>query len=287
MQNHIVILILLFSTLTATVHAKVRAQCECRHARSQQTFPLTVDFLSGGELTKLVKDSNFHPTGAYAVVWLGKGKNAVVKLDDQYFSNPVRSNEVRIEKALRGTDFSGIEWVINPSSLSKEMKEGKALASYSGKGSAQARPRARQIGDTYPGGQAVREANKFFYPNGQELNDPAALYYPNGKNRSIQGRDYYPNGQQVSSQGQFFYPNGKRLTRGSSAGQAIQYLSDKGDKLSRAPSHVTVKEGSWTYYFSVYNGRVVTDQFQAEWRSPHGQITISVDGAAIGQATVR
>ena len=278
---------LLLATLTLPAQARVRAQCDCRHARSQQTFPLTVDFVSGGELSQMTKDSRFHPTGAYAVVWLGEGKNTVVELNGLFFSNPAKQNEVT-RKTIQGTDLRGIEWALTPKSFSEAMLEGTALKSYMGQEQAGRQTSQPQVlGLTYPNGQAIEEVRTYFYPNGQILNDVAGVRYANKKPRNIQGRDYYPNGQQVSSQGQFFYPNGKRLTQGSSATTEIQYLSEDGKKLTRPPSYVTVKDGDWTYYFAVYNGQVNTDQFQVDWRSPDGVISVQVDGSVITQASVR
>ena len=285
MRTRLLLTILLLSLLTSA-QARVRAQCECRHARSNQSFPLTVDFLSGGELSDLTNDTRFHPTGAYAVVWLGEGKNIVVELSGLFFSNPVKADQVG-RKTLQGTDLGGVSWQIAPRQFSDAMQEGKALESYQGRGQAAQPSQPRVLGETYPNGQKVQDLQSFYYPNGQELSDPAASYYHNKKTRSIQGRNYYPNGQQVSSQGQYFYPNGKRLTQSASAGSEVQYLNEEGRKIDRAPSYVTVREGNWSYYFSVYNGLVNTDQFRMDYRSPEGLITLQVSGNEIQQATIR
>jgi hypothetical protein len=280
-------LTVLFLLATVTAQARVRAQCDCRHARSQQAFPLTVDFVSGGELSEMTKDSRFHPTGAYAIVWIGEGKNTVVELDGLFFSNPVKQNEVK-RQTVQGTDLGGVGWALTPTRFSEAMLEGKALKSYTGQeqaGRQSSQPRV--LGSTYPNGQLIEKVRTYYYPNGQIVNDVAGLRYHHGKPRMVQGRHYYPNGQQVSSQGQFFYPNGKRLTQGSSAGTDIQYLADDGAKLNRAPAYITVKEGDWTYYFGVYNGQVITDEFQVDWNSPDGIINLQIDGAEIVQASVR
>ena len=55
----------------------------------------------------------------------------------------------------------------------------------------------------------------------------------------------------------------------------------------RAPQFVTVVDGQWTYYFPVYNGQVSTDQFQVDWRSPEGVVSIQIQGSVVVEATVR
>ena len=266
--------------------AEVRAQCDCQHGRSTKVFPLTVDFMSGGELTQLTNDSSFHPTAAYAIVWIGKEQNVVVKIEGQYFSNPVRENEVK-KNTDTGSDLKGVGWKLTPTEFSAVMKKGKALPSYLGKEKAPVSRQPQEIGSTYPNGQIVQEVNKYFYPNGQELTDTASLFYPNGNTRIFRGRQYYPNGQLVSSQGQFFYPNGKRLTQGASASQKVQYLNDNGKKIAKGPEYIRVVDGDWTYYFDVYEGLVQINLFQAEWRSEHGTITLMVRGAEIERAGVK
>ena len=288
MNTRILILSIIF-LLVQSASARVRAQCDCRHAKSQQSFPLTVDFVSGGELNQLTNQSRFHPTGAYGVVWLGEGKNTVVEFNGMFFSNPVKPSEVT-KKTFQGTDLGGVGWTLLPREFSDAMLEGKALQSYSGQGGGQAAAaQPRELTDTYPNGQAIEEVRNYYYPNGQLMTDVAGFRYANGKPRSIQGRDYYPNGQQVSSQGQFFYPTGKRLTQSAPAGSGgdIQYLNDKGEKISRAPQYVTVVDDKWTYYFPVYNGQVSTDQFQVDLRSPEGLISIQIQGSIVVKASVR
>ncbi len=287
MNSRLFVLVLLL--LVGPASARVRAQCDCRHAKSQQSFPLTVDFVSGGELNQLTNESRFHPTGAYGIVWLGEGKNTVVEFKGMFFSNPVQANEVT-KKTLQGTDLGGVGWALTPREFSNGMIEGKALESYSGQGGNQAAAnQPRELTDTYPNGQAIEEVRNYYYPNGQLMTDVAGFRYANGKPRSIQGRDYYPNGQQVSSQGQFFHPTGKRLTLGAPAGSGsdIQYLNDRGEKTDRAPQYVTVVDDEWTYYFPVYNGQVSTEQFQVDWRSPQGVISIQIQGSIVVKASVR
>ena len=273
MNTRALILSIVF-LLLLPASARVRAQCDCRHAKSQQSFPLTVDFVSGGELNRMTNQSRFHPTGAYGVVWLGEGKNTVVEFQGMFFSNPVKSTEVT-KKTLQGTDLAGVGWTLTPREFSDGMIEGKALESYSGQGSSRAAAnQPRELTDTYPNGQVIEEVRNYYYPNGQLMTDVAGFRYANGKPRSIQGRDYYPNGQQVSSQGQEW-------------GRIRAVTDDKGEKISRAPQYVTVVDDKWTYYFPVYNGQVSTDQFQVDLRSPEGVISIQIQGSIVVKASVR
>lgn len=108
--------------------AKVRAQCECRHAKSKEAFNLTVDFVSGGELTKATGDNRFNPTGAYAIAWIGGKSHVILTFKGKFFSNPVRENEVSL-KGYEGADLRGLIWEVTPLDFSDEMQEGNALES--------------------------------------------------------------------------------------------------------------------------------------------------------------
>jgi len=272
--------------------ARVRAHCQCRHSRTQDTFLLTVDFLSGAELSEATKDSSFHPTGAYAIVWLGGGKSAVVEFEGQYFSNPTAPNEVK-KRAYQGVDTKGVKWALQPTQFSQSMLEGGALQSYlspsKGAGQAQARPtQAPSDGNTYANGQKIREMNTYFYPNGRQVEQLGEVSYPNGQKISVQGRPYYPNGKQAVSQGQPFYPNGQRITSSSSLSSTTgYYFTEDGKKTSQPPRVVIYREKDWVYQFPVSNGRPVVTQYTAEWSSPQGRIWFNFYNGQIREVGTR
>lgn len=121
-------LLFAFLCLVSPCSAKIRAQCVCKHAKSKEQFNLTVDFLSGGELTKITGDKKFHPTGGYAIAWIGGGSYVILTLEKTFFSNPVRLNEVKNGK-FRGPDLRGLVWAVTPLQFSNLMQEGDALES--------------------------------------------------------------------------------------------------------------------------------------------------------------
>ena len=271
--------------------AKVRAQCTSQHARAQETFQLTVDFVSGGELAKLARQDIFIPTAAYALIWMGGEQPAIVALDGQFFSNPVRANEVR-KMTYRGTDLSGVPWQLTPTQFSEEMIQGKALASYSGTAAstAQARPPEPQRGfeDKYPNGQQIHKLGVFYYPNGKATSDVAASYYPNGKNISVQGRFYYPNGQQVESNGQSFYPNGQRFNATTGVDSTKRsYFTESGQKVERPPSYVEYREGDWSYRFPASSSGPIVTEFQASYKTREGTIVFHVSRNEVLDVTLR